>query len=165
MKNFISPTYKHKNLGILAIGTILVLIISTQVITQAILYQQAENDRLMAEVSQLPALGQKISQAAALVQAGLYTKPDHESSWAEIDSVHKAWNAAHDALLTVRPASSALTDPSDSLAALLQRMQPYRDSISNAVITLINTHSSKDRRAQAEIRKIERNNDRELVSL
>ena len=148
MKNFISPTYKHKNLGILAIGTIIVLIVSSQVITQAILYQQAEDARVLKWANHLPTLSQKITQLAVSIQNKSATK---EELLMAIDSTNKRWNEVHTDLQMGNAALSIPAVTSDSLMSLFARMQPYKDSISDAVITLVHTNSSKDRYQQAEI--------------
>lgn len=145
MKNFISPAYKHKNLGILAIGTILALIVSSQIITQAILYQQAENTRVLKWANQLPTLGQKISKLVVSIQ----TKSGHsEELLLEIEETNEQWNEAYTGLQMGSAASSIPACNSDSLTARYLQMQPYKDSISDAVITLVHTNSSKDRYAQ-----------------
>ena len=153
MKNFISPTYKHKNLGILAIGTIIVLIVSSQVITQAILCQQAEDARVLKWANRLPTLSQKITQLAIAIQR---QPADQQALLVAIDSTNKHWNEVHTDLQMGNLAWSIPAHTSDSLATLFAAIQPYKDSISDAVITLVHTNSSKDRYRQAErIQRVE----------
>ena len=147
MKNFISPAYKHKNLGILAIGTILVLIISTQVITQTLLHQQTENTRVLRWANRLPSLSQKITRLAISIQDRSNVE---EELLAEIDTTYKLWADVHTGL-KIGNAEGLSASTSDSLDVLYSRMQYYQDSISNAVITMVHTNSAKDRSAQAEI--------------
>ncbi len=148
MKNFISPTYKQKNLGILAIGTILVLIVSTQIITQSILHQQAENTRILKWAHRLPALSQRVSRLALQVKA---KNSDTEVILQEIEQTNKLLGEVY-AGLKVGDVSQAIpATNSDSLQALFSTMQPYQDSISNAVITMVHTNSAKDRYTQADI--------------
>ncbi len=148
MKNFISPTYNHHKLGMLAIGTIIVLIVSSQVITQAIYYQQAKSARVLKWANRLPILNQKITQLSAELQQ----KPtDNPLLIAELDRLNKQWNEVHVGLLMGNDTASIPASNSASLLSLYAQMQPYRDSISNAVITLVNTNSAKDRVSQAKI--------------
>ena len=159
MKNFISPTYKHKNLGILAIGTIIALIVSSQVITQAILHRQAEDARVLKWANQLPALSQKITQLAVSIQN---KSAGTEELLVAIDSTNKHWNEVHTDLQMGNDALSIPAYTSDSIVSLFAHMQPYKDSISDAVITLVHTNSSKDRYRQSElIQRI----DREYLAL
>ena len=147
MKNFISPTYKHKNLGILAIGTIIALIVSAQIITQAILYQQAEDTRALKWAHRLPALNQKITKLAVSIQA---KSASIEALIPEMEETNKRWNEVHNEL-QMSNTTLAFSASSDSLATLYTRMQPLKDSISYAMITLVHTNSSKDRYLQADI--------------
>ncbi len=64
MKNFISPTYKHNNLGMLAIGTILALIVSSQIITQAILLPASRKHPGSQVGESTAGLSQKITQTS-----------------------------------------------------------------------------------------------------
>ena len=148
MKNFISPTYKHRNLGILAIGTIIVLIVSSLIITQAILYQQAEDARALKWANRLPTLSQKITQLAIAIQN---KSGDTEELLVAIDSTNKQWNEVHTDLQMGNVALAIPAASSDSLVSLFTQMQPYKDSISDAVITMVHTNSSKDRYQQANI--------------
>lgn len=148
MRNFISPTYKHKNLGILAIGTIIVLIVSSQIITQAILHRQAEDARVLKWANRLPTLSQKITQLAISIQT---KSTDLDELLVAIDSTNKRWNETHTDLLMGNKALAIPPSLSDSLTLLFESMQPLKDSISDAVITLVHTNSPKDRYQQAEI--------------
>lgn len=148
MKNFISPTCKHNKLGVLAIGTIIVLIVSSQFITQAIFLQQAENARVLKWANQLPTLNQKITQLAAALQQ----QPSNSQILiAELDRTNKQWNEVQVGLYMGNDTASIPPCNSDSILTRYTQMQPYRDSISNAVITLVNTNSAKDRVSQATI--------------
>ena len=148
MKNFISPTYKHKNLGILAIGTILALIVSSQIVTLSTLHQQAENMRVLKWANRLPTLSQKITKLAVAIQS---KSEQTDVLLLEIEEANKQWNEAHTGLQMGNATARLPANDSDSLAALYVQMQPYKDSISDAVITLVHTNSTKDRFAQAEI--------------
>ncbi|MGB3850939.1 MAG: ATP-binding protein [Tunicatimonas sp.] len=148
MKNFISPTYKHNKLGVLAIGTIIVLIVSSQIITQAIYYQQAKNARVLKWANRLPALNQEITQLSVALQQ---KSDDNLPLIAELDQLNKQWNDVHVGLHMGNDTASIPACNSDSLLALYAQLQPHRDSISNAVITLVNTNSAKDRVLQSKI--------------
>lgn len=148
MKNFISPTYKHKNLGMLAIGTILALIIASQIVTQTILYREAEDARVLQAAQQLPTLSQRITKLSVLIQ---HQTSDEDSLLREMDETNRRWNEVYLSLKSGRTGAIIPTNNSDSLTALLEQMQPFQDSLSNAVITLVHTRSAKDRRTQAEI--------------
>ena len=153
MKNFISPIYNHRNLGILAIGTVIVLIVSSQIITQAILYQQAEDARGLKWANQLSTLSQKITHLSVSIQT---KQGELDALLAAIDSTNKHWNEAHTHLQKGSKDLSIPAYTSDSLSALFARLQPFKDSISDAVITLVHTNSAKDRYQQAEIiRRVE----------
>lgn len=148
MKNFISPTYKHNKLGMLAIGTIIVLIVSSQVITQAIYFQQAKSARVLKWANRLPALNQKITQ----LSEALRQEPNkNQALITELDLTNKQWNDVQVGLQMGNDTASIPACDSDSLLQLYAQLQPYRDSISNAVITLVNTNSAKDRISQAKI--------------
>ncbi len=148
MKNFISPMYNHNKLGMLAIGTIIVLIVSSQVITQAIYYQQAKSARVLKWANHLPALNQEINQLSVTLQQ---QPTNNQLLTTELDRLNKQWNEVHIGLLMGNDTAAIPACNSDSLLALYAQMQPYRDSISNAVITLVNTNSAKDRVSQAKI--------------
>ncbi len=148
MKNFISPTYKHNKLGMLAIGTIIVLIVSSQVITQAIYFQQAKSARVLKWANRLPVLNQKITQ----LSEALRQEPNkNQALITELDLANKQWNDVQVGLQMGNDTASIPASDSDSLLQLYAQLQPHRDSISNAVITLVNTNSAKDRILQAEI--------------
>lgn len=148
MKNFISPTYKHNKLGMLAIGTITVLIVSSQVITQAIYFQQAESARVLKWANRLPTLNQKITQ----LSEALRQEPNkNQALITELDLTNKQWNDVQVGLQMGNDTASIPACDSDSLLQLYAQLQPHRDSVSNAVITLVNTNSAKDRVSQAKI--------------
>ena len=143
MKNFISPSKKHKNLSLLAVGTILALVIATQVIVQVIVTQQEQYAQVIQQVNHQTILSQTM-----IAQALTFEENSVSSDITLLSETHREWEDMYLLLQMEQVYESSSADTTVATHALFQQLQPYQDTLSNAVITLTNTQSSKDRRLQ-----------------
>ena len=143
MKNFISPSKKHKNLSLLAVGTILALVIATQVIVQVIVTQQEQYAQVIQQVNHQTILSQTM-----IAQALTFEENSVSSDIMLLSETHQEWKDMYLLLQMEQVYESSSADTTVATHALFQQLQPYQDTLSNAVITLTNTQSSKDRRLQ-----------------
>ena len=143
MKNFISPSKKHKNLSLLAVGTILALVIATQVIVQVIVTQQEQYAQVIQQVNHQTILSQTM-----IAQALTFEGNSVSSDITLLSETHQEWKDLYLLLQMEQVYESSSADTTVATHALFQQLQPYQDTLSNAVITLTNTQSSKDRRLQ-----------------
>ena len=143
MKNFISPSKKHKNLSLLAVGTILALVIATQVIVQVIVTQQEQYAQVIQQVNHQTILSQTM-----IAQALTFEENSVSSDITLLSETHQEWKDLYLLLQMEQVYESSSADTTVATHALFQQLQPYQDTLSNAVITLTNTQSSKDRRLQ-----------------
>ena len=151
MKNFISPSKKHKNLSLLAVGTILVLVIATQVIVQVIVTQQEQYAQVIRQVNHQTILSQTM-----IAQALTFQESAAASDITLLSETHREWEELYMILQMEQVFEGSSTDTTVATHALFRQIQPYQDTLSKAIITLTNTQSSKDRQLQiAAIRRTE----------
>ena len=143
MKNFISPSKKHKNLSLLAVGTILALVLATQVIVQIIVTQQDQYAQVIQQVNHQTILSQTMIARALTLQ-----EHSESSDIPLLSETHRKWEELYLLLQMEQVYEGSPADTTVATHTLFQQIQPYQDTLSNAVITLTNTQSSKDRRLQ-----------------
>ena len=133
----IKQVRKIRYFHLLTVGTILALVVSSQIIVHNLIRNQ-ENDGLLINVAARQSmLSQKIAKGAIAIQNNLDKPKELGLRKKELEWSLQLWNKAHDAMLNETDQLGFPISNSDYAQDMLSNLNPYHEQISEAAMSLL----------------------------